>query len=471
MPSIKLGWFHLGVFVITVFVMFTYESAKEWIFHETLSPWESHAITIIVTAFVALIASSIAHHYTLRKIRSAQDAENRAHSFVNTLLDSIPIAVFYKDLNGRYLGCNPTFTQTMGVTEQEIRGKTVYELWPGKLAETYHRKDMELIEHQGSQCYEFQLKDKQGRMRDVIYSKAVFHDEHGNVAGIIGSFFDISEQKQAEQQLKEYQEHLESMIYAKTNELQRKNADLETAMLAANAANRAKSLFLGNISHELRTPMNAIFGFTQLLNVKLNDPQYLNLTRSILDSSNHMLKLIDNLLELSTCEAFTRMTQTTELNFSELFDAVLRPWQKSSETKGLILTSDIDPALPSGAVHMDAERLSQILWHFLDNAFKFSEQGNITLRALFGESSEDQLEVRFEVEDQGIGITPDQQVKIFQPFEQADNSTTRRYKGAGLGLAICKQLSDAMDGMIGVESTLGEGSKFWVSLPVKVANV
>ena len=374
------GWFFLGVFGFTALTMLAFEIVKEMIFKGTLTTWESHSITVLVTSFLALAVSAIVRKRTLRLISAVLDAESRTLRFLETLLDAIPVAVFYKDRDGRYLGCNALFSETMGVSNQEINGKTVHELWPGELAETYHQKDLELMEKAQNQRYEFRIKDKLGRMRDVIYSKNIYRNEHGEVAGIIGTFFDITEKKEAERQLVEYRDQLEAKVEEKTVELQQKNADLKSTMLTANAANRAKSAFLANMSHELRTPLNVILGFSQLLQDELEDAEQQQYVGSILNSGKGMVRLIDNLLEVANLDGSDQTTQKAVLTIQELLDTAARPWHKRAIEKGLNLAIDIDKALPPGRVRADMERLGQILWHLLDNAFKFSKRGDIILR-------------------------------------------------------------------------------------------
>jgi signal transduction histidine kinase len=183
-----------------------------------------------------------------------------------------------------------------------------------------------------------------------------------------------------------------------------------------------------------------------------------------------MVRLIDNLLEISTLDSAAQAEQITEFIITEFLEAVLQPWHKRAAMESLTLYLDIDPRLPQGVVRADASRLGQILRHLIDNAFKFTNQGSITLRAQQLNREGSMLETRFEVEDQGIGIRPDRQTSIFEPFEQVDNSTTRAYGGAGLGLAICKLIINAMDGEIGVESAPDKGSLFWFSVTLETVD-
>lgn len=455
----------VGVFALAAFLMLVYEAIKELIFQGTLSPWESHSITIIVTATIAVLISLLVNRRTQQIHEAAQAIEVRKARFLETLLGSLPMAVFYKDREGRYLGCNAVFSEIMGVGCDELRGKTVYEMWPGELAETYHQKDLELMANPQQQQYEFKVKDKHGVMRDVIYSKGVFHDENGEVGGIIGSFLDITDKKEAERQLAAYRDQLEAMVDAKTEELRQSNMALLLAKDAAEAANRAKSVFLANMGHELRTPLNGILGFAELLKMDAEEGEQKEHLQTIVDSGRQLLQLINDILEMAKHE-ITLATGEEAFSVMDVLDRAAMPWHNVAEAKGMRLNLDVDPKLPQ--VLMGApEKLDRILWHLLDNAIKFSAQGTIRLRAAQAEGEDGQSLVRIEVADQGIGIAEDQQQTIFEPFIQVDGSSTRRFGGTGLGLALCRQLVQSMGGKIGVRSHLGEGSAFWFTLPLK----
>ena len=205
----------------------------------------------------------------------------RSLNFQNALLDAIPTAVFYKDREGRYLGCNKVFTEIMGVTSDEMRGKTVQELWPGEMAETYHRKDLDLMDKPARQTYEYKVKDRNGLERPVIFTKDVFRDERGDVAGIVGAFLDITERRKAEEDLKSLNETLEQRILDRTRELDEMNANLvraneelqttlETLHGAQDSLVQSEKLaalgqLIAGIAHELNTPLGAIVSSNQSL--------------------------------------------------------------------------------------------------------------------------------------------------------------------------------------------------------------
>lgn len=247
------------VFCAAAAVMLVFEATKELVFWEGLSPWESHTITIMVTAMIATGLGIVVRRRTVRLTDEIKATELRAANFKDTLLNALPVAVFYKDREGRYLGCNHVFSEILGVTEERIRGKTVHELWPGELAETYHRKDLKLMEHPETQQYEFRIKDRQGQIRDVIYGKGVFLDADGAVAGIVGTFFDVTDRNEAERQLSEYRRHLEELVDRRTRELKRAYEELRQFAFAA--------------AHDLQEPLRQIVTYTQMLQKQLGpDP-------------------------------------------------------------------------------------------------------------------------------------------------------------------------------------------------------
>ena len=238
---------------------------------------------------------------------------------------------------------------------------------------------------------------------------------------------------------------------------------LETARVAAEAASRSKSEFLANMSHEIRTPLNAVIGMAHLLQREEPDPQRKAQAGRITLAARHLLAIINDILDLSKIEAGKLQLEPVDFSPAEVIGNVFDLMQESAGAKGLSLDADLD-GVP-GRLHGDGLRLGQILLNFVSNAVKFADRGAVVLRARPKTSTDATLTIRFEVEDGGIGLTEEQQARLFQPFEQADASTTRKYGGTGLGLSIARRLTDLMDGRIGVASQPGAGSVFWVELP------
>lgn len=268
-------------------------------------------------------------------------------------------------------------------------------------------------------------------------------------------------------------------LEALNTELARFNADLERrveerthalrdALRRAEASHRAKHLFLANINHGLRTPMNAILGLSELLVRQPAAPRVPERVANIREACQQLLGMINEVIDIADLQAGRIELQAEDFALAALLDSAAAAWRGRAAAKGLGLAVDTDPELPA-RLRGDSKRLAQILENFLRNAVTFSERGMIAVRARRVGNQGEAMLARFEVEDQGIGIDEPHRARIFDAFEQVDGSYTRQYGGAGIGLAICKQLADIMGGRIGVESVLGQGSTFWITLPLDPA--
>ena len=246
----------------------------------------------------------------------------------------------------------------------------------------------------------------------------------------------------------------------------------KTLRIQAEAANQSKSAFLANMSHEIRTPMTAILGYTDILELEAKSLQLPELISDSLDTikrnGGHLMELINDILDLSKIEAGKLDVESICCSPQTIVEEVLELVQVRAEAKGLKLEASYQFPLPA-EIHSDPTRIRQILINLIGNAIKFTEVGTIRLDTSFLENPGEEPQVQFTVIDQGIGMTEAQMSNLFRPFSQADSSTTRKYGGTGLGLTICKRLTDVLGGDISVTSKLNQGSQF--SATVKTGNL
>ncbi|MBI3903858.1 MAG: PAS domain S-box protein [Nitrosomonadales bacterium] len=350
-------------------------------------------------------------------------------------IEQSPVVNIITDVQGVIQYVNPKFEEMTGYTLEEVQGKNPRILNAGIQPEEVYAKLWAMItsgrEWHGELCN----RKKSGELYWEHTSISPVRDEAGKITQFIAIKEDITEKKAAAEMLHRAKEE-------------------------SDAASRAKSDFLANMSHEIRTPLNAIIGMAYLAmrteaGVKVRD--YLG---KIHFSGNHLLGVVNDILDLSKIEAGKLEIEKTVFRTDRLLENIATLIGDGAAAKNLELDFELDPVVP-GQLYGDFLRIGQVLINYANNAIKFTERGRIVVRMKKLDETETDIRLRFEVEDTGIGLTPEQKGKLFQSFQQADSSTSRKFGGTGLGLAISKQLAHMMGGEVGVESEFGKGSTFW----------
>ena len=362
--------------------------------------------------------------------------------YLRTLIDMLPMWAWFKDTKSRYLVTNHAHAQARGHSAEEMVGKSDFELLPPELAHTSQADDAQVMADRERKTAEEPISDGTGIVWMETY-KAPVLDDDGTLLGTVGVARNVSERKATE-------------------------AAREAALSEARRLARLRSDFLAQMSHELRTPMNAILGFAQLLqgDRQLNEQQARGVAM-IRQSGQHLLALINDILDLTRIDAGKLELHPAEVELSAFLLVVADIIRVKADEKKLQFSVQTAADLP-GSVRIDEMRLRQILLNLLSNAVKFTDTGHVTLRVRTvsppqQDSQGATVRLRFEVEDSGIGMNGAQLARIFQPFEQVAD-LQRRSDGAGLGLAISRQLVRLMGGDIQVSSDAGKGSRFWFEL-------
>jgi two-component system sensor histidine kinase/response regulator len=370
----------------------------------------------------------------------AQQALADQLAFQRVLLDTIPNPVFYKDADTRFLGFNRAYEETFAVHREALVGKRVLDLdyLPEEDRHAYQTEDEATVASGGSVRRQMRIPFADGQTHETLYYVTGFRKADGTPGGLVGTIVDISEQKAVERAL-------------------------EAAKEAAVEATLLKSDFLANMSHEIRTPMNAIVGMSHLALQTDLTPRQRDYVEKIRLSSQHLLGIINDILDFSKIEAGKLSVEATDFDLSSVLENVAILIREKAEAKGLELLFDVAADVPQALVG-DPLRLGQILVNYANNAVKFTEAGEISIRVRQVEEVDNEVVLRFEVHDTGIGLTKEQIGRLFTNFSQADTSTTRKYGGTGLGLAISMRLAELMRGQVGVESTPAVGSTFWFTV-------
>ncbi|OGU02167.1 MAG: hypothetical protein A2X82_01395 [Geobacteraceae bacterium GWC2_55_20] len=392
----------------------------------------------------------VCHDITERKL--AEDALLQSERNYRELIEHARTVILRWDVNGEVTYINDFGERCFGYKRAELFGRhLVGTIVPETdTAGKDLRQMIDSIIHSPADYHENENENvtRDGRRIWMHWSNTAVCEKNGTLVEILSIGTDVTERKVAEQQLFETHQYLEKAVH-------------RSSELAAEAAraNAAKSEFLANMSHELRTPMNGVIAMAGLLSTTLLTGEQRNYVGVIRKSGKHLMTIINDILDYSKIEARRMGLEEVSFNLAEVMNELMPLLQAGADEKGLHLHCMIDPDVPA-IVRGDPARLRQILLNLASNAVKFTEQGNVSVRVAVDSREAQQLVLRFTVNDTGIGIAAEQLPLIFDPFTQADSSTTRRFGGTGLGLSISRQLVELMGGELDVTSREGEGSVF-----------
>ncbi|NTV50303.1 MAG: response regulator [Geobacteraceae bacterium] len=376
--------------------------------------------------------------------KQAEESLRKSEVLYHSLVETSQDLIWQCDAEGRFTYLNLAWEHVLGYELDEMLGKKFRDFQNLDTAECELIDFNRWMEDHSVDHYETMFKGKSGNEIHLVLNAIIISDKSGNIVGASGTAYDITERKLME-------------------------VELHQAKAAAEAASIAKSRFLATMSHEIRTPMNGVIGMMQLLQHSELTPEQHEYAESAIKSGVELVHLLNDILDLSKIEANKIELEKSDFDLRPVISDVMNLLLLSAAGKGVELDSSFDADVPT-ALKGDAGRLRQIVTNLVGNAIKFTPKGSVKLHIQKIDEDEHTTTLRFLVVDSGIGIAAEKLDHIFEPFTQADSSTTRTYGGTGLGLAICKQLVELMGGAIGVESVAGEGTTFWFTVVLEKAD-
>lgn len=379
-------------------------------------------------------------HQEIAERERAADALRRAEEKYRSIFENAVEGIFQTSPEGRYLSVNPALARIYGYDNADDLMHGVNEIRTQLYVEANRRDDFVRLIEECDVIHDFQseVRRKDGSKVWISENARAIRNEQGQVLYYEGTVEDITER--------------------------RKLLEWQAQTAAADASNRAKSTFLAKMSHEIRTPLNGVIGMLELLagtGLGQKQDRYVRIAKSSADS---LLSLINDILDFTKIEAGKLELEQTDFHLPSLLEDITEMFSHRAESKGLELSCHVLCDVPP-VVAGDPERVRQVIVNLLGNALKFTERGSISIKANLVEATNDCTVIRIAVRDTGVGIPLDRQHRLFEAFQQADASITRKYGGTGLGLAICKQLVELMGGKASLESREGEGSTFSMIIP------
>ncbi len=438
--------------ILTAVEIAGFEFLRHFVFPHLLG-WQVHLGMVALLILVSVASSyfpkgqcPILSRILRGEEMTRKDDVNLLRVVIDTLTETLPDHIYVKDQESRFLLANRSIAQFMGVpSPADLLGRSDFDFYPQEVAEDFFQDEQNVIRSgQPRMSQAEQIFDMEGRERWILTTQIPLREKGGTVLGLVGIGRDITAQKLAER-------------------------ETETARHVAEAASRAKSEFLANMSHEIRTPLNGVIGMTELALDTALMPEQREYLETVKCSADALLHVVNDILDFSKIEAGKIDLEAVDFDLRECVETTLKTLALRAEEKGLNLLCDVMPDVPE-SVRGDPGRLRQVLFNLLGNAIKFTNEGEIALRVEVEAESRVGPLLHFSVADTGIGISPEKIQMVFDPFTQADTSTTRQYGGTGLGLTITARLVRMMGGAVWVESAWGKGSNFHFTVQMGCAD-
>lgn len=388
----------------------------------------------------------------------AETALRRSQEQFREMLENVELFAIILDNDGTLTFCNDYFLKMTGWARDEVVGSPWFSRFPARSRSSRRQVFLKRVrEGQMPPHYENSILTKDGNVREVIWSNTYLRDANGRVEGVASIGEDVTDRNRATDALRQMNKDLEVRVLERTAALEQTNIELQVAKELAEMANQAKSAFLSRMSHEFRTPMNAILGFGQLLGLtELSDEQKDNVSH-ILKAGRHLLSLINDVLEISKIEVDTFGISLEPILLNDVIVESITLMRPIADDRQIV----VEYSETNLAVKADSQRLRQVLLNLISNAIKYNvESGKVSLRV----SDQGKGLISIDVEDTGVGISRVKQRLLFTPFERL-GAESKNIEGTGLGLALSKSLTEAMGGKLTFNSTEGSGSVFRVSLP------